>query len=376
MARPFGERAGLDDPVRTDASGVDVFISHVEEDGAVALQLADALEVAGYSTWCYERDTIPGPSYLLQTSRAIEASRAVVVLISPDSLGSHQVTSEVVRAHEEVKPFIPLLIGISHAEFGARQPEWREAVGSAATLDVPDRKVASVVPKIVDGLTALGITPHPGVAPHQKLSFATTAPTRAPAQGRGRRRLVVAGALVLLTLVAVAAVLFLALRDDGEPGSSASSPTPSPSATGATATSPTTSPSATPSGSTATNDAASTPLRTLSGPARVAARLETEYCSIGGGTCKTAPPGRSFLFLELTAWKSGDLAFNEEVSMSALQAHLSFQGVGVTPVETQILAGARSGFTVIFATVPTAAAGADVDLRWPDNPPLRVHVEG
>lgn len=338
----------------------------------MALELADALDAAGYSTWCYERDTVPGPSYLLQTSRAIEASRAVVVLISPDSLGSHQVTSEVVRAHEEVKPFIPLLIGISHAEFGARQPEWREAVGSSATLDVPEGKVQSVVPKIVDGLLALGITPHPGDVTHHKLSFVPTTP--APAAGRSRRRLALVGALLVLVLVAVAVVAFLALRDDGAPGPPTGSPSASPTAT--SGTSPSASPTSSPTGSTAKRDAATTPLQTLSGPARVTAHVDTEYCSIGGGSCKTAPPGRRFVVLELTAWGSGDLAFDERVSMSAIQAHVTFQGVGTSPVETQILVTDRTGFKVIFGAVPEEVAGADVDLRWPDNPPLRVHVEG
>jgi hypothetical protein len=34
----------------------DVFISHAEEDVSVALELAQGLRAAGYSTWCYEED--------------------------------------------------------------------------------------------------------------------------------------------------------------------------------------------------------------------------------------------------------------------------------------------------------------------------------
>ena len=45
----------------------DVFIAHVEEDADVALEIALSLEEAGYTTWCYEVDSIPGPSYLIQT---------------------------------------------------------------------------------------------------------------------------------------------------------------------------------------------------------------------------------------------------------------------------------------------------------------------
>jgi hypothetical protein len=63
----------------------DVFISYVAEDQALALALADGLEAAGFTTWCYDRHTLPGLSYLLQTLRAIEECRAVLVLLSPNS---------------------------------------------------------------------------------------------------------------------------------------------------------------------------------------------------------------------------------------------------------------------------------------------------
>ncbi len=70
----------------------DVFISHVEEDAELALRIAYSFEGAGFSTWYYERDGLPGVSYLLQTGQAIGQSHAVVLIISANSLGSHQVT--------------------------------------------------------------------------------------------------------------------------------------------------------------------------------------------------------------------------------------------------------------------------------------------
>lgn len=65
-----------------------IFVSHVEEDAEVALVIALGLEEAGYSTWCYEVNSIPGPSYLTQTGLAVKQSEAVVVVISSHSLGS------------------------------------------------------------------------------------------------------------------------------------------------------------------------------------------------------------------------------------------------------------------------------------------------
>ena len=64
----------------------DVFISYVEEDSGLAVELAQGLKQLGYSTWYDGEDSIPGVKYLLQTREAIEACRAVVLLISENSL--------------------------------------------------------------------------------------------------------------------------------------------------------------------------------------------------------------------------------------------------------------------------------------------------
>lgn len=139
----------------------DIFISHVEEDAPVALALADLLEGAGFTTWCYERDSLPGISYLIQTGQAVEQCKAVLLVISDHALGSHQVTKEVVRAHESERPIIPLLFGVSHAHFQKRQPEWREVIGAAASLPVSMEHVDRCALKIIDGLKSLGIVANP-----------------------------------------------------------------------------------------------------------------------------------------------------------------------------------------------------------------------
>lgn len=133
-----------------------VFISHVEKDRDIVNAVADGLEKAGYETWYYERDSIIGPSYLLQTKQAVENAQAIIVVISLHSLSSRQVTAEVVRAHEAGIPFLPLLRDISHAEFQRRQPEWQEAMGSAASYGLPKEGVTSIMPKIFAGLEQVG----------------------------------------------------------------------------------------------------------------------------------------------------------------------------------------------------------------------------
>lgn len=115
----------------------DVFISHIEEEADAAVSVAEDLEAAGFTVWYYERDCILGPSYLEQVGTAIDGCQAVIVLVSARALTSRQMTNEVVRAYEGGKPFLPVLCGITHAEFQHRQPEWRQAMGSAASAVLP-----------------------------------------------------------------------------------------------------------------------------------------------------------------------------------------------------------------------------------------------
>ncbi|MFC1892854.1 leucine-rich repeat domain-containing protein [Chloroflexota bacterium] len=243
----------------------DVFISHVEEDAEIALEIALGLEEAGYTTWCYEVDSIPGPSYLLQTGQAVEEAKALVLIISPHSLGSRQVTNEVIRAHETGKWFIPVLQDITHIEFQNRQPEWREALGAASSIRIPAEGVADIIPRIVSGLKASGILPGakpevshvvqvrkilsklkgpmvlektkepPITATKPKLEVAATEIRPLTTKEAGRRQswiwlALIASAIVVLS---VAGVIFLATRTPPPPPTPAPSP-PAPTPTPAT----------------------------------------------------------------------------------------------------------------------------------------------
>jgi formylglycine-generating enzyme required for sulfatase activity len=137
----------------------DVFISHVEEDAAIALEIARGLNAAGYTTWCYEDDSNPGRSYLEQIGAAIEACQAVLIVISPESLGSDQVTREIEYSHEARKRFIPVLKGISHVEFQNRRASWRVALGTTASIPVPPAGASAILPRIIRGLQGLGVKP-------------------------------------------------------------------------------------------------------------------------------------------------------------------------------------------------------------------------
>ena len=134
----------------------EVFISYVEEDEAAVRQIARTIEDAGYTAWYYTRDSSPGQSYLAQVRLAIEVSRAVLVVASKNSLDSQEVTHEVAAAYECRKPFLPVLLGLTHVEFLKRsQPLWRQALCAATFISISGQDSVAALHRIVDGLTTL-----------------------------------------------------------------------------------------------------------------------------------------------------------------------------------------------------------------------------
>jgi hypothetical protein len=74
-----------------------VFISYKESDRRLANDLAQGLEAAGYTTWNYDRDSRIGFNYMEYCGELIAQCKAMVLLISPMSVQSGQVTREVMR---------------------------------------------------------------------------------------------------------------------------------------------------------------------------------------------------------------------------------------------------------------------------------------
>src|SRR5437868_1291776 len=108
----------------------DVFVSHVQEDSSDALLISQLLENEGYQVWYYERDSLPGKTYIEQIVGALEQIKAVVLLISPSTLRSSQVDREVVNAFLRNKPIFPILTGLSCEEFNQRKPDWDHILGA------------------------------------------------------------------------------------------------------------------------------------------------------------------------------------------------------------------------------------------------------
>lgn len=114
-----------------------LFISHVKRDGRLALQLAAALENAGYGTWCYEIDN--GGDFLRGIDEAIQEAEGLVVLVSDRSLARRdQVGNEISWARAARKFFVPVQCGVSDDDWDQAVPDiWRAAFAQAVrvTLD-------------------------------------------------------------------------------------------------------------------------------------------------------------------------------------------------------------------------------------------------
>jgi TIR domain len=126
----------------------DIFISYIEEDGAVARALATELRSLGPSTWTYEEDGVAGISYLTQVHRAIETCRAFVLVASEKSVNANQVIREVEQAHEREKIIIAVRLGMSHQQFVASNPILRMATGTAVTLAAEEGNLPAIGKRI------------------------------------------------------------------------------------------------------------------------------------------------------------------------------------------------------------------------------------
>jgi hypothetical protein len=129
-----------------------VFLSHVEEDQVIALEMARELDAIGYSAWCYENDAVPGPSYLVNTRRAIDECAFFLLLISLNSMSSNQITKELERAHEQEKPIIPVLFDVSDKDYKRKKPIWAQIIGTNTSITLSPANVREVVKRIGLGL--------------------------------------------------------------------------------------------------------------------------------------------------------------------------------------------------------------------------------
>lgn len=71
-----------------------VFISHALTDAKLAKRIADVLKEAGFQVWD-DTQILPGENWGRRLAEALQESEAMVVLLTPDSLRSQNVSYEL-----------------------------------------------------------------------------------------------------------------------------------------------------------------------------------------------------------------------------------------------------------------------------------------
>ncbi len=94
----------------------DIFISYSRKDVAVAQRLQEALSQRGKDVWIDLENIPPSAEWMARIEQAIDASGAVVVLLSDHSLRSTVCGQEVQHAVERRKRLVPIALGITQVE--------------------------------------------------------------------------------------------------------------------------------------------------------------------------------------------------------------------------------------------------------------------
>jgi len=110
----------------------DVFISHSTINRPVANAVCAALERDAIRCWIAPRDVMPGRSYSGEITRAIQQSRAFVLIFSESSNNSEQVLREVqlaANSHLHIVQFrIDAVVPSDDLEYYLSGPHWLDAV--------------------------------------------------------------------------------------------------------------------------------------------------------------------------------------------------------------------------------------------------------
>jgi TolB-like protein/Tfp pilus assembly protein PilF len=201
-----------------------VFLSYASEDSTVALNVCDALEHAGMPCWIAPRDVTPGAFYADEIVHAIDAAKALVLILSQNAAASPHVLREVERATSKRHPLVSLRV--DHAPLPAGLEYF---LNTSHWLDASECKIAPIMPRLVAAVRRAVETPRAAV-----VSTTATAAARTSRHSRNslRRMAIVAGCLM-----AVVVAGFAALRS-WQPAHRAAAPATSATAIPATAPAP------------------------------------------------------------------------------------------------------------------------------------------
>jgi TolB-like protein/Tfp pilus assembly protein PilF len=155
--------------------GVKVFVSYASRDVAVADAVVAALERHGVACWIAPRDVKGGALYADAIVRSISDAKALVLVLSENSVASAHVSKEVERASSKRRPVIALRIDdapLSPAlEYFLGESHWIDARAGGmdaamakliAAIREPERTMPGTIPAVAAGTSAgTGSAAHP-----------------------------------------------------------------------------------------------------------------------------------------------------------------------------------------------------------------------
>src|ERR1700722_6110744 len=120
-------------PAREKAGefGSDAFLSYASADAEVAKQVCARLEASGLRIWMAPRDVPAGAHYADALVRAINGSRALLLILSENSVDSAHVSKEVERASSKRKPIVAIRLDAAPLtpafEYFLSESQWVDA---------------------------------------------------------------------------------------------------------------------------------------------------------------------------------------------------------------------------------------------------------
>jgi hypothetical protein len=197
----------------------DIFISHSTGNRPVANAVCAALEGAGIRCWIAPRDVMPGRSYSGEITRAIQQSRAFVLIFSEHSNNSEQVLREVQLAANSrlhiVQFRIDAVTPSDDLEYYLSGPHWLDAVTPPLENHLEQLKSSMTallaLPRASDGESAPPPLPRPPPPPSQSSIPASPLSLAVKPSTNVWKWVVFAGAALLVvgTVIVIAAVVIV-----------------------------------------------------------------------------------------------------------------------------------------------------------------------
>jgi TolB-like protein len=176
-----------------------VFVSYASQDITVAAALVDALERHGVACWIAPRDVKAGALYADAIVRAISDAKALVLVLSANSVASAHVGKEVERASSKRRPVMALRI-----DDAALSPALEYFLGESQWVDARAQGMDAAVAKLIAAIREPGRNA-PGIIAAG--AGATSAGTATAATSKSPRFRILLPAGIAVVALALAALL-------------------------------------------------------------------------------------------------------------------------------------------------------------------------